>query len=74
MLTTSQEDQLLTLERTREDRMLDDARREIAMLKLREQRLRGAMREIAQRLSSVEKSVYAQILKRAGLLEWISVR
>ncbi|WP_199544896.1 hypothetical protein [Paraburkholderia kururiensis] len=54
--------------------MLDDARREIAMLKLREQRLRGAMREIAQRLSSVEKSVYAQILKRAGLLEWISVR
>ncbi|WP_156125694.1 hypothetical protein [Paraburkholderia kururiensis] len=54
--------------------MLDDARREIAMLKLREQRLRGAMREIAQRLPSVEKSVYAQILKRAGLLEWISVR
>lgn len=64
----------MNLERTREDRMLDDARREIAMLKLREQRLRGAMREIAQRLSSVEKSVYAQILKRAGLLEWISVR
>lgn len=64
----------MNLERTRDDRMLDDARREIAMLKLREQRLRGAMREIAQRLSSVEKSVYAQILKRAGLLEWISVR
>ncbi len=64
----------MNLELTREDRMLDDARREIAMLKLREQRLRGAMREIAQRLSSVEKSVYAQILKRAGLLEWISVR
>ncbi len=64
----------MNLERTREDRMLDDARREIAMLKLREQRLRGAMREIAQRLPSVEKSVYAQILKRAGLLEWISVR
>ncbi|ALB92985.1 Uncharacterised protein [Burkholderia pseudomallei] len=68
------EDQLLNLELKPEDRALDDAKREIAMLKLREQRLRDAMREIAQRLSSVEKSVYAQILKRAGLVDWISAR
>jgi chaperonin cofactor prefoldin len=64
----------LNLEHTPKDRALDAAKEEIAMLKLREHRLRDAMREIAQRLSSVEKSVYAQILKRAGLMDWISAR
>ncbi|KGS56539.1 hypothetical protein [Burkholderia pseudomallei] len=53
---------------------LAEAAQEIAMLKQREQRARAALREMAQRLPSVEKAVYAQILIRAGLMDWIGGR
>ncbi|ARL09213.1 hypothetical protein [Burkholderia pseudomallei] len=51
-----------------------EAVEEIAALKQREQRVRAALREMAQRLPSIEKAVYAQILIRAGLMDWISTR
>lgn len=51
-----------------------EAMDEIAALKQREQRIRAALREMAQRLPSIEKAVYAQILIRAGLMDWISTR
>ncbi|VWD38548.1 hypothetical protein BCO18430_06572 [Burkholderia contaminans] len=53
---------------------LAEATEEIAALKQREQRVRAALREMAQHLPSIETAVYAQILIRAGLMDWISTR
>lgn len=50
------------------------ANQEIAMLKRREQQLREALREMANRLPPVGQPIYGQVLKRAGLFDWISVR
>lgn len=53
---------------------LADAKQEIGVRRLREQRLREALREIAKRLPPVGQSIYSQVLTRAGLIDWISVR
>lgn len=50
------------------------ALQEIAILRLQERKVRATLRELAERLPSEQKTLYARLMIRAGLSGWLSVR